>query len=72
VSPAWAGKLLDAWCTKAMRSRLEPMNKVAKSLRRHRHPILDWFRAKAAISSGAVEGLNGVVKPRLLQFTLPS
>jgi transposase len=36
VSPAWAGKFLDAWCTKAMRSKLEPMKKVAKSLRRHR------------------------------------
>jgi transposase len=62
VSPAWAGKFLDAWCTKAMRSRLEPMKKVAKSLRRHRHLILNWFRAKGRISSGAVEGLNGVVK----------
>lgn len=62
VSPAWAGKFLDAWCTKAMRSRLEPMKKVAKSLRRHRQLILNWFRAKGRISSGAVEGLNGVVK----------
>jgi transposase len=62
VSPAWAGTSLDAWCTKAMRSRLEPMKKVAKSLRRHRHLILNWFRAKGRISSGAVEGLNGGVK----------
>ena len=62
VSPAWAGKFLDAWCTKAMRSKLEPMKKVAKSLRRHRHLILNWFRAKGTISAGVVEGLNGVVK----------
>ena len=33
-----------------------------KSLRRHRHLILNWFRAKGTISSGVVEGLNGVVK----------
>jgi len=62
VSPAWAGKFLDAWCTKAMRSKLEPMKKVAKSLRRHRHLILNWFRAQGTISAGVVEGLNGKVK----------
>jgi len=33
-----------------------------KSLRRHRHLILNWFWAKGTISSGVVEGLNGVVK----------
>ncbi len=31
-------------------------------MRRHRHLILNWFRAKRTISSNAVEGLNGVVK----------
>ena len=45
VSPAWAGKFLDRWCTRAMRSRLEPMKKVAKMLRNHRELILNWFRA---------------------------
>ena len=29
-SPTWAGKFLDAWCTRTMRSRLKPMKKVAK------------------------------------------
>jgi transposase len=62
VNPTWAGKFLDAWCTKAMRSKLQPMKKVAKSLRRHRHLILNWFRAKGTISTGVVEGLNGKVK----------
>ncbi len=62
VSPTWAGRFLDTWCTSAMRSKLEPMKKVAKSLRRHRHLILNWFRAKGTISSGVVEGLNGVRK----------
>jgi len=36
VSPAWAGKFLDRWCTRTMRSRLEPMKRVARMLRRHR------------------------------------
>ena len=29
LSPAWAAKLMDQWCTKALRSRLEPMRKSA-------------------------------------------
>jgi transposase len=62
VSPTWAGRFLDTWCTSVMRSKLEPMKKVAKSLRHHRHLIFNRFRAKGTISSGVVEGLNGVVK----------
>jgi transposase len=45
-----------------LRSRLEPMKKVARTLRNHRPLILNWFRAKGAVSSGAVEGLNNKVK----------
>ena len=62
VSPAWAGKFLDAWTTRVMRSRLEPLKKVARTLRGHRELILNWFRAKGEFSSGAVEGLNNKVK----------
>ena len=36
AGPTAVGKFLDSWSTEAMRSRLEPMNKVARSLRRHR------------------------------------
>ena len=54
----WAGAFLDYWCFRAMRSRLEPMKKVARMLRAHEPLILNWFRAKGEISSGAVEGLN--------------
>ncbi len=62
ISPYWAGKFLDRWCTRTMRSKIEPMKKVAKSLRVHRPLILNWFRAKGAISAGIVEGLNNKVK----------
>lgn len=41
VSPAWAGKFLDRWTTHVMRSRLEPMKKRARTLRRHRELILN-------------------------------
>jgi len=39
-SPAWAGKFLDEWCRQVMRSRIEPMKKIARSLRQHRQLIL--------------------------------
>lgn len=62
VSPHWAGKFLDAWCGRVMRSRIEPMKKVARMLRSHRELLLNWFRAKKTISSGAMEGLNNKLK----------
>ena len=57
-SPAWAKRFLDEWCTRAMRSRLEPMKKVARMLRGHEELLLNWFRAKGTVSAGVVEGLN--------------
>jgi len=62
TSPAWAGKFLDEWTGRVMRSRLEPMKKVARTLRNHRPLILNWFRARGEVSAGAVEGLNNKVK----------
>jgi transposase len=49
-SPAWAGKFI------------EPMKKIARSLRQHRELILNYFRAQKLISSGVVEGLNNKAK----------
>jgi transposase len=63
-SPTYAGRLLDAWCRSAMRSRLEPMKKVARSLRQHRELILNWFRAKRQYNGGIVEGFKAVAKLR--------
>jgi transposase len=62
TSAWWAGKFLDEWTARAMRSRLEPMKKIARSIRTHRPLILNWFRARGQVSSGAVEGLNNKVK----------
>lgn len=61
-SPTWAGKFLDQWCTDALRSRIKPMKKVARMVRKHRELILNWFRAKGQISNGVVEGLNNKAK----------
>ena len=58
----WARQFLGRWCSKVMRSRLEPMKKVAKSLREHTPLIMNWFKARGVISLGAVEGLNNKEK----------
>ena len=52
VSPYWAGQFLDRWCTRTMRSRLDPMKEVARMVRSHRDLILNWFRARGQFSSG--------------------
>jgi len=61
-SPTWAGKFLEAWCTQVMRSKLEPMKKVAKTIRAHKTLLMNWFEAKNQISLGAVEGQNNKAK----------
>jgi len=61
-SAAWAGKFLDEWCRQTMRSRIEPMKKIARSLRKHRELILNYFRAQKEFFSGVIEGLNNKAK----------
>ena len=61
-SPTWAGNFLDRWCDAALRSRIEPMQRQARTLQRHRELVLNYFRAKKEYSSGAVEGMNNKVK----------
>ena len=61
-SPVWAGKFLDEWCSRVMRSRLDPLKKVARSLRKHHELLLNWFHAKGTISAGIVEGFNNKAK----------
>ena len=58
----WTGKFLDQWCTRAMKSKLGPMRKVAKTFRAKRGLILNWFRAGGMLSSGTVAGFNNKVK----------
>ena len=62
VSPAWAEKFMDQWCKKAMRSRIEPMKKIARMLRAHKPLIMNWFEVRGQLSLGAVEGLNNKLK----------
>lgn len=57
-SSFWAEKFLDAWIKRVMYSKIEPMKKQARSIRKHKPLILNWFKAKKQFSSGIVEGFN--------------
>ena len=61
-SPTWTGKFLDTLCTRVMRSKIEPMKKVAKMLRKKRALILNWFVAEGKLSSSVVESFNSKLK----------
>lgn len=61
-SAHWAGKFLDEWTKRTMRTRIDPMKRVARMLRKHRPLLLNWFHAKGTMSSGIVEGFNNKAK----------
>lgn len=61
-SSIWAGKFIDAWCSRVMRSQIQPLKTQARSIRKHKALILNWFNAKKQFNSGIVEGLNGKAK----------
>ncbi len=58
----WAKEFLQGWTYTAMHSRIEPMKKVAKMLRKHEQDILNWFKISPRISNGVVEGFNNKAK----------
>lgn len=55
-----AAELVDRWCSRAQRSRLEPFVKLARTIREHRQGILASVRL--GLSNGRVEGLNNRVR----------
>lgn len=57
-SVPWALAFLDIWTTRAMRSRIEPMKKVARMLRAHKQLLGNYFQAKKQYTSAIVEGHN--------------
>ena len=57
-SPWWARWYLKKWCSRTMRSRLEPMKKFVRTLRKHEELLMNYFKAGKGYSSGIVEGLN--------------
>jgi len=51
---------LNKWYYWATHSRLEPMIKVAKTIKRHWDGIVQWYKSK--INNGILEGLNSVIQ----------
>lgn len=57
-----AAAFLKSWCRKTMLSKIEPMKKVARTIRVHQPLIMNWFEARGEISQAAVEGMNNKSK----------
>jgi transposase len=51
---------LKRWFFWATHSRLEPMVKVAYTIKRHWHGILRWFQS--GINNGILEGINSLIQ----------
>jgi transposase len=50
--------LLKQWCTNVMRSKVEPMKKVAAMVRKHFDGILAWVTSRQ--TNGFLEAINGL------------
>lgn len=57
---AQAESHLKAWYDWAIRSKLEPMKRFARTIRGHWHGVLNWFQS--GISNGMLEGLNSLIQ----------
>lgn len=55
-----AKRFFDAWSNNAMRSRLEPVKKVVRMLRRHETGLLNYSRHR--ISNACAEGFNSAIQ----------
>ena len=60
VSKTWARKGWARWLSWAVRCRLEPMKKVAKTIKKHLWGILNAIVLK--VSNGPAEGINSRIK----------
>jgi len=57
-SATWARNYMKAWITRARRSRIVPMIKVANMIQKHEELLLNWIKARQELFTGATEGLN--------------
>jgi transposase len=57
-SRLWAERFLTRWTTMAMRSQLAPFKTFARTLRKHKRDLLNWFSARGLFAHGATEGFN--------------
>ena len=55
-------KFLGEWCRQVIRSRIEPMKKIARSLPSAPRTYPQLFPHHRLLSSGVVDGLNNMAK----------
>lgn len=60
LSTSWAEKFLKSWVTKALRSRLEPIKKFARTIRKYHDNIVGFIERNLSNAKG--EGLNRIIK----------
>ncbi len=60
LPPEAAPAALERWRRRAMRSRLEPLRRFARTVAQHQVGILRWWTTK--ISNGLLEGLHSLVQ----------
>jgi transposase len=60
LSPTWARKLFERWYAWAIRSRLEPIKKVARMIKAHLPNILTYLRHR--VTNAATEGMNAKIQ----------
>ncbi|KXG43745.1 ISL3 family transposase [Tepidibacillus decaturensis] len=60
IATLLADVYLREWVGWATRTRLEPMVKVAQSIKKHEDGILRWFQTK--MTNGLLEGINSLVQ----------
>ena len=66
VSPYWAGQFLDRWCTRTMRSRLDPMKEVARMVALAPRPDSELVPSGCGSSSSVAQGLLRAARQELL------
>ena len=52
-SPRWAKWYLKKWCTRAMRSSLEPMKKFVRTLRNHEDLLMNYLRRGSSTTAAS-------------------
>lgn len=54
--------VMNSRCQRTMKTKLEPMKKVAKILELKQQLVFNWFDTDPRLSSGTVEAMNNKAK----------
>ena len=60
ISIGWATRFVKKWCTRALKSRLEPMREFGRTLRNHLPYILPYVSTRLTNAKG--EGINRLLR----------